>query len=57
MLAASALILSELHTENDKSEIQMSAAKMSSPAEGFVEFIVAVVFLVIVIGATVTASS
>lgn len=43
--------------ENDRSEVQMSAAKKSSPAEGVVEFIGFVVFLLIVIGAIVTACS
>lgn len=54
---ASALILSELRVENDRSEVQMSAAKKSSPAEGVMEFIGFVVFLVIVIGAIATACS
>ena len=43
--------------EFDESEKQMSAAKKNSPAEGVVEFIGAVVFLAIVIGAIATACS
>ena len=54
---ASALIVSELRGENDRSEVQMSAAKKGSPAEGVVEFIGFIVFLVIVIGAIATACS